>query len=260
MTENYESKYWGLIYDQMMEGHLSGWLENNRAYYRSHLAGVDGPVLDCACGTGLMLLPLLEQGLNAMGFDASDSMLSRLRKKAHQLGLADIDERISKQSLQTFSYSLQFDAVIIPTNSFVLLTTQEDQIACLRNVHSHLSPGGRLLLDIRVTSLPSPSDPATVSGNWYTWKHPETGKPIRQKIDQIGCDPVNQLTFDRCFFEHGTDSEEFPMTSRSVSPSEFQLLLRLAGFKRWDVWGGPDRESLTLDEGDAISYWRAYKE
>ena len=93
MIQNYESKYWGLIYDQMMEAHLSGWLRDNQAYYSSHLHDVSGPVLDCACGTGHMLLPLLKQGLDVKGFDASGSMLATLRKKAQQSGFGDIDER-----------------------------------------------------------------------------------------------------------------------------------------------------------------------
>lgn len=261
MIQNYESKYWGLIYDQMMEEHLSGWLENNQTYYKSKLRNISGPVLDCACGTGLILLPLLRQGVDVRGFDTSNSMLSTLRRKALEQGFSDIDDRISVQSLQSFGYSMPFDAVIIPTNSFVMLTTQQDQIGCLRNIHAHLAPGGRLLLDIRLEGIGTVDHrDGAISGSWKTWSHPDTGKAIRQKVDQVGRDLANQLTFDRCYIEYETDAEEFPMTARSVFLSEFQLLLRLAGFQRWAVWGGPNEEPLALSHDGTLSYWIAYRD
>ncbi len=261
MTQNYESRYWGLIYDQMMQEHLSSWLRDNQAYYAAHLRDMSGPVLECACGTGLILLPLLEQGLNIVGFDASESMLAMLRRKAVGLGFSGINDRISQQNLQTFRYPTRFDAAMIPTNSFVMLTTQQDQIDCLRNIHSHLAPGGRLLLDLRLMGTrPFEQRESIISGTWKIWKHPHTGLTIRQRLDQIGLDPVNQLTFDRCYIEYGNDAEEFPMTMRSVSLDEFQTLLRRAGFQRWSVWGGPNSEPLVLTRDDTPSYWIAYRD
>ena len=262
MAQNYESKYWGLFYDQMMEEHLGDWLEENRAFYASHLHDVKGQVLDCACGTGLILLPLLTDGFDVKGFDISDAMLSTLRSKALDQGFSDIDERISKQNLETFTYPMQFDAAIIPTNSFVLLATQDAQISCLRNVYSHLVPGGRLLMDIRLDGMKGfvECPDGIMTGRWGVWDHPETGKPIRQRLDQVGCDLTNQLTFDRCYVEYEGYAEEFPMTARWIFKDEFQLLLRLAGFRRWDVWGGRDHEPLFVTLDDTNSYWIAYKD
>ena len=260
MIQNYESKYWGLIYDQMMEQDLSGWLENNQAYYRSRLHDVSGPVLDCACGTGLIMLPLLANGFDVTGFDTSESMLSRLRRKGLEQGFSDIDARVSRQSLQAFRYSRQFEAATLPSNSFVMLTSRRDQIACLQNIQRHLVSGGMLLLDLRLEEIGTlEQGDSTFAGSWKTWTHPDTGRPIRQRVDQVGRDPANRLTFDRCYIEYESDTEEFPMTMRSVSFDEFQLLLGLAGFTRWDVWGGPNEQPFVLSNDGTVSYWVAYK-
>jgi hypothetical protein len=41
-------------------------------------------------------------------------------------------------------------------------------------------------------------------------------------------------------------SEEFPMTSRWIFKQEFQLLLRLAGFERWESFSTPEGDPLEI--------------
>src|SRR5260221_14678462 len=119
---NYESKWWGYIYDQMMTQHLQDVLDSHLQFYQTNLRDVNGPVLDCACGTGLFLLPLLVAGHDMHGFDLSTSMLARLITKAEAQGFVDIDRRVSVQDFVSFRYEQQFEAIIIPTNTFLMLT------------------------------------------------------------------------------------------------------------------------------------------
>ena len=256
---NYESEWWGYIYDQIYLGDLSDWVENNTRFYRSNLAGVSGPVLECACGTGIFLLPLLAGGLDMYGFDISKSMLATLKKKADALGLGDIDRRISVQSFETFRYDRRFEAVIIPTNAFGHLTTQEAQIQTLQNIAAHLAPGGKLLLDITLLGMRGLVELLpVVEGQWYTWAHPETGLPIRQRV--VGRYDFNRrLTLDQCYIEYEGQKEEFPMTGRWIIRDEFQLLLRVAGFSRWECYGSPEGEPLIVGLDDIHSYWIAYR-
>ena len=260
MSRNYESKYWGFIYDQMMEGDLSDSLEESRTFYRSTLRDVSGPVLDCARGTGLFLLMLLAEGHDVYGFDISDAMLSSLRNKAAAEGIVGIDDRVSVQALESFAYDISFDAAIIATNSFTMLTTQDAQIDTLRNIHRHLAPGGRLLLDLRLADMRDLVEHADgIEGRWHTWTHPETGRPIRQRVVATH-DFTDQGIEDRCFIEYDEDVEEFPMTARWIFNAEFQLLLRLAGFVRWDVFGTPGGAPLVVSPGATPSFWIAYRD
>ena len=256
---NYQSKYWGYIYDQLMRQASHQLLDENLAFYQSNLGDVKGRVLDCACGTGLFLLPLIAQGHDVYGYDISKAMLSTLKKKALAQGVVDIDARISVQALESFVYDIRFDAAIIPTNTFVMLTTQDAQIATLKNIHAHLAPGGRLLLDLRLADMRDLVENADgIRGNWHTWVHPETGRPIRQRVIDTR-DFTDQLVLDRCFIEYDDDAQEFPMTSRWIFKDEFQLLLRLAGFERWDVFGTPEGAPLVVTPEESRSFWIAYK-
>ena len=49
---------------------------------KKYLQESGGPVLDPMCGSGRFLIPLMEDGFDVHGFDASPTMLERLHKKA----------------------------------------------------------------------------------------------------------------------------------------------------------------------------------
>jgi SAM-dependent methyltransferase len=253
-NSNYDNQWWGFIYDQMM-AELPDWLENNSRFYLANLKDVGGPILECACGTGLILLRLLQSGYNIYGFDISKSMLSTLQKNAIANGMDGISERISVQDLETFHYEMKFEAILIPTNAFPLLATQEAQIRALRNIYTHLAPGGKLLMDLRLAGMKDLAEkPEIEEGNWYTWKHPHTGLSIRQRV--VGrYDFNNQLVLDRCFIEYEGQKEDFPMTSRYIFKEEFQLLLRLAGFAHWEAYSTPERAPLKVGLQETYSYW-----
>ena len=254
---NYESKWWGLIYDQMM-AMLPDVVASHLHFYTTNLQDVDGPILDCACGTGIFLLPLLAAGRDMYGFDISSSMLGALARNAARQGITDIERRLSVQDFETFRYEREFAAAIVPTNTFEMLTTQDAQIRTLQNIRRHLAPSGRLLLDLRLAGIGDiAGEDAVIEGRWYTWIHPETGRPIRQRI--VGWRDFNsQLTFDRCYIEYDGESEDFPMNGRWLFKEEFQLLLRLGGFARWEVYGAPAGDPLELGLDEAQSYWIAY--
>jgi SAM-dependent methyltransferase len=256
---NYESQLWGYIYDQMMTQDLPRLLASHLRFYRANLRHIDGPILECACGSGLVLLPLLAAGHDMHGFDISRPMLATLKTKAEAQGIRDIDGRISAQDFESFSYKRLFEAIIVPSNSFVMLATQEAQITALKNIYAHLAPKGMLLLDLRLAGMRGLVEGSVaVQGRWHTWMHPETGRPIRQRVDGR-CDFNRQLVQDLCRIEYEGKSEEFPMTARWIFKAEFQLLLRLAGFDHWESFGTPEGAALEFGLDDTHSYWIVYK-
>jgi SAM-dependent methyltransferase len=256
---NYESKWWGFIYDQMMNQDLQDLLDDHLRFYQTNLQGVTGPVLECGCGTGLILLPLLIDGFDMRGLDISTSMLATLKKKAGVQGVADIDRRISIQDFENFHYEERYEAIIIPSNTFRMLTSQDAQIKTLKNIYAHLIPGGRLLLDFSLIGMRNLVEtPDVVEGQWHTWIHPETGRPIRQR--RVGRYDFNhQLVMDQCTIEYDEIFETFPMKDRWIFKDEFQLLLRLGKFKRWECFSTPDSDPLEIGLDSTESYWIAYK-
>jgi SAM-dependent methyltransferase len=251
---NYESQWWGYIYDQMM-AEQQDLVDAHLSFYQAHLQQVTGPVLECACGTGLILLRLLALGHDMYGFDISQSMLATLKQKATQQGVGDIEQRVSVQDLESFHYGQRFAAILVPTNTFSMLPTQEAQIRALRAIAAHLAPGGKLLLDLHLAGVRDLADGVqAVQGRWHTWTHPETGRPIRQRVDGR-IDFNNQMVLDQCFIEYDGISVDFPMTARWIFKDELALLLRLAGFARWAYFSTPAGDPLDIGPEQQQSYW-----
>ena|ERR1700722_11947081 len=61
--------------------------EDAYAFYRDYVMKAKGSILEPMCGTGRFLLPLLEEGFDVQGFDASDHMLEALHVKANAKNL-----------------------------------------------------------------------------------------------------------------------------------------------------------------------------
>src|SRR5581483_1384210 len=59
----------------------------DQTYYAQALSGVEGPILEAACGSGRLMIPLLEAGYDIRGFDRSESMLAQHRKACDARGL-----------------------------------------------------------------------------------------------------------------------------------------------------------------------------
>jgi SAM-dependent methyltransferase len=128
-------------------------------FYIEQARQAGGPVLELGCGTGRVLVPMLEAGAEVCGIDSSRPMLSvcveklaredeALRDRAH-LMLAD---------MRDFTLGRHFALVVAPFRSFQHLLTVEDQLACLQRAHVHLLAGGRLVLDLFNPSLRALTD------------------------------------------------------------------------------------------------------
>ena len=160
--ENYCNSIWPLIYDQYNHGRYEQELE----FYSQELASCTGPVLEVACGTGMILLPLLKQGIDIYGFDLSRQMLQQLYRKAEAEHLFNIRRRVTQQNMIDFQIDVEFKAIIIPGQSFLHLPTQEDQLACLQNIHRHLCDDGTFMLNFftpNLSALQSCEDPNPAS-------------------------------------------------------------------------------------------------
>jgi len=217
-------------------------------------------VLEAACGTGSILLSLLSEGVDICGFDNSAAMLARLETKAKAAGMSDIERRISRQSMVDFHYDGAFAAIIIPASSFMMLTTQEEQIACLKSVREHLEPGGRLLLNFYIPSffddlLRHVACPPERE-EFGIFEHPDTGRAIEVFSSKV-CDLATQTETYTWFFEYDSNTVEVPMVARWIYREEFQLLLRLASFQEWVLYGGWDCREYEGRADTTDAFWVA---
>jgi SAM-dependent methyltransferase len=218
-----------------------------------------GAVLEAACGTGRVLLPTLEAGVDIEGFDREPKMLDVLKRKAQALGLSPC---VYAADLREFALPRRYALVTIPLRSFQHLLTTEDQLEALGRLHDHLEPGGRLLFNVFCPSWEFIQEHDGEPHPIRELAHPETGLPVAL-YDTRRYDRVHQIvSIEREVVAdpggHAAHTQRYAFALRWTFRFEMELLLEAAGFERWQVTGGFDGGPAAQDGEEMVwTAWRA---
>jgi SAM-dependent methyltransferase len=210
------------------------------SFYRSLAHRVDGHVLELACGTGRLSVPLAQDGHRVIGLDNSAAMLRAARQKA---GEAAVEIEFIEADMRSFALGREFALVILSCNSLSHLVTNEELVGALRRISWHLAPGGLLAFDIvnpRLADLVRAGRSArldVVQGG--------SGAAIEELL---AYDPVSQV---RVLQWHLTARDERRRTEemrlRTIFPQELPLLLNAAGLELAARFGDFEGNSLSAD-------------
>jgi len=96
-----------------------------------------GTVLDAGCGTGRVARELARRGVDAVGVDLDDGMLSTARRKAPSIAWHCAD-------LASIDLGRTFDVILLAGNVMIFLTPRSEG-AVIANLARHLAPDGRLV-------------------------------------------------------------------------------------------------------------------
>ena len=199
-----------------------------------------GRVLELGIGTGRIALPLAQRGVSVHGIELSKAMVARLREKP---GGGDIDVAIGDFATTTVDGS--FSLAYLVYNTIMNLTTQEAQVACFRNVASHLEPGGCFVVEVMIPELRRLPPGETF--------HVFNGQENYWGIDEY--DVANQGLVSHHLEVVDGSLERFSVPFRYVWPAELDLMAQLAGMSLRERWAGWKRESFTSESRHHVSVW-----
>lgn len=114
-------------------------------YYADLARQCGGDVLELACGTGQLAVPIAGTGLPTVGLDLSMAMLTAARELAHR---ANAPVEFIQHDMRSFDLGRRFPFVFIARNSLLHLRSTEDILAAFASVRRHLAPGGVFAFDI----------------------------------------------------------------------------------------------------------------
>ena len=127
-----------------------------------------------------------------------------------------------------------------------------------------LLPGGNLTFDTFFPALEFVSTPPGTRVLEGEIPHPQTGLPMRM-YDTRTVDRVAQVFHSLNEIELLAADGSVQTVHRSEDRSryfykhEMELLLRIAGFARWEIYGDFDRRPLTREtEAMIVTAWNAY--
>jgi SAM-dependent methyltransferase len=223
------------------------------AFYRDLVRRTGGPVLDLACGTGRLTIPLAREGHLVVGLDASVEMLGAAEAKARA---EEADVELVQADMRSFDLGRRFALVLVCCNSLAHLTTSEDLRACFRCIRNHLAPDGLLAFDIVNPNLRALVQPHCKSVRLDVGPNPSSGIAV----EEVGTyDPIRQIHIahwrvcEPSFFAQ----DLAPFSLRLIFPQELPLLLEVAGLELTARYGDFERNPLTAESLNQICLARA---
>jgi 2-polyprenyl-3-methyl-5-hydroxy-6-metoxy-1,4-benzoquinol methylase len=219
-------------------------------FYTDLACKAGGPVLEIACGTGLVTLPIAAQGIPLTGVDIARPMLAHAYLKARQQQVAiDLIEADARQ----LHFKKQFSFIYITGNAFQAFLQRSDQERLLVSVKLHLAPNGIFAFETRNPSGHDLSDQLEEE-EWFIYRNVQ-GQVVHVSGTQR-YDPIAQI-MDWTTYRRWSDLGESRLKTTRIAcrftyPQELEALLHYNGFLIVDQYGDWDKSRLTAKSEEII--------
>ena len=217
-----------------------------------------GRVLEVACGTGRVLLPIARKGIPITGIDRSPAMLERCYQK-----LADEDEsvrtsvRLEQMDMRSFDLDDRYALATIPFRPMQHMITVNDQLGTLRSIQRHLQPGGHLVFDVfnpdlgRIAAGPSEEKEDTPE------RELPDGRRVKRTGKVTGVNKTGQTNDIELIYyithpDGRTERLVQAFAMRWFTRCEIEHMLERCGFGLKAVYGNFDRSALTDSSPEMI--------
>jgi len=210
-------------------------------FYLELASKVDGPVLECACGTGRLAIPLARAGADVTGLDLSREMLSVFRAKLRKEN-AGTRKRIHlhRGDMRNFRLEKKFRMAFVGFASFLHLLTVKDEEDCLKSVLKHLQPNGIFTVDVFNPDLSRPQQLVRLD------KVRQHGKETILRFNEQEMDLENQLIRATNIYDFVSESgsvkrKVINFQMRYIFKDELVQLLERTGYTVEQVYGNFDK-------------------
>jgi len=226
-----------LLHDGRYYDALHTFMVRDIEYWRALAGPEPRRILELACGTGRVAIPLARDGHDVTGIDSSESMLETARAKA-----ADLAIRFERVDMRELAFEAAFDLIVFPFNGIRLLLERADLERCLVGVRRALRPDARFALDV---TMPVPEQlPAELPVTTLHHKDPLTGEPIvathRRRYDRV----AQRITLDATFRMSNGSTVTDHVVQRIYFPQELEAVLAHNGLRIVERHGNYDRSAL----------------
>lgn len=210
--------------------------------YRNFAELCGGKVLELACGSGRLLVPLTREGYTLTGVDTSSAMLELARQGLEEAGTVGRCQLV-QQDMCTLQLPEKFRLALIALGSFGHIITRSRQQQALAAIRRHLSVGATFILDISNEDARYMEHLSGQLLHQGTWQQAD-GSYVTHFLSPASSNTHHLLDLTH-FYEVHRQGEA---VSRTVSQTrlylfernEAELLLEQAGLRVKDVYGNYD--------------------
>jgi ubiquinone/menaquinone biosynthesis C-methylase UbiE len=233
------------FYDELLDDYIQDtplWIEYARK--------CSSPVLELACGTGRVLIPLAKEGFEATGLDSNESMLKKAKEKIKKEP-QEVQNRIKliKSDMANFQIKKKFNLILIVFNSFQHLLTIQDQDNCLKCIHRHLTDNGRLIITVFYPDLTRPEGVLRKEHFKIVQDYPEKGDKTEllcyQYFNHKKQETDVSYLLDTQKPNGQLQRKKMSFTIHYFFPTEFERMLISNGFVVEELFGNFDKSQFT---------------
>jgi SAM-dependent methyltransferase len=198
-----------------------------RARFVRRIAGRIGPrVLDVGCATGSLCALLRRQGFDPVGIDRNRRFFAAARRK-------DPNGAYAVGDMRAFKLHRKFDVIVCLGTTFSYNYTNEAIRACLLNFIRHLSPRGRLVIDVlNAIALLGPMPFQRRTQHHLQYEGKRATATIRHELDLGRQLMTEQVTWR---FVGQAAHRDPPEKLRMFFPQELAFHLEQAGLGNWKL-------------------------
>lgn len=227
------------------------------AYIEEVAAATNGLILELACGTGRLTLPLAKKGYDIAGVDIHPGMLDHAIQKAQEAGL---DIPFYKQDCTALNLNVKSPLICMTGNSFQHFLTNEAQHALFESVTCHLQPQGHFIFNTRNPIL---GELAEVYE--YTTQKTDHSGIVQMEMEIERYDPITQILYCTTVVETVEEGEVAYVEKSTVSlrytyPQELFRLLETHGFELIALYGDWSKSEFTKDSPSMVVHCRLKKQ
>ncbi len=208
-----------------------------------------GPLLELACGSGRLLVPLAREGYELTGVDSSASMLKLAQVAIEKAGVA-AQCTLVQENMRKLHLGQKFRLAFIALGSFGHVCTRQEQRQTLAAVRDHLSTGGRFILDISNADARYMEHLSGQMLHQGTWQRTD-GVMLSHVVSPASSLTKHLLELTHFYEEHrqGEAVRRTVITTHLYlfERNEVELLLEEAGFGITDVYGDYELGSFEHD-------------
>ncbi len=183
-------------------------------------------MIDLACGYGRHLESLVKSGIDVIGCDLSQFMLTEAQKRLKRNGFKK--KRLVRCDIRNLPFTKVFDCACNMFNSFGYFEKEDDNFRVLTSIAKALKPGGFFLLDLSNRDFVLRS---LTKKDWFV----RNGAVVLEKkyFDSV----KNRTEIDVNVIDK-KGKRDYHHSIRIYSYTEISMLLEAAGFNVMAVFGG----------------------
>lgn len=214
-------------------------------FYEQRIPSPAARVLELGCGTGRVLVPLVEMCGYILGVDISKAMLSLCHQKLAEKGIPASKAEVREGDITDLDLGEEFDLITAPFRVFQTLETDREVSGYFNTVRDHLAQKGTAILNVFRPKL----DRDRIRREWVreverlVWEGPFEGGRVtlhdrRPRMDRERLVLYPELVFRRYVDGEFVDEAVLKIAMRCYYPEELLDLIAAHGFRVVNKWGG----------------------